>query len=129
MDKNGQGCSDKRTYQHVPEEMLSQVDPGIPYRNGPEEVRDTILHEVAHALVGPGHGHDTVWKATAAQVGARPQRRGRTSFALAQRVEKDGGEVAADAVVTLVTVDPATGRCRPLPEDFARLFPAPDEPA
>src|SRR5258708_7459153 len=40
MDENGQGCSDKRTYQHVPEEMLSQVDPGIPYRNGPEEVAD-----------------------------------------------------------------------------------------
>jgi predicted SprT family Zn-dependent metalloprotease len=27
-------------------------------RNGLEEVRDTILHEIAHALVGPGHGAD-----------------------------------------------------------------------
>lgn len=26
------------------------------------EVRNTILHEIAHAVVGPGHGHDTVWR-------------------------------------------------------------------
>jgi acyl-ACP thioesterase len=55
----------------------------------------------------------------------RPERRGRTSFALAQRIENADGTVAADAVVTLVTVDPATRKPCPLPEDFARLFPAP----
>jgi YbgC/YbaW family acyl-CoA thioester hydrolase len=55
----------------------------------------------------------------------RLERRGRTSFALGQRIEKEGGVVAADAVVTLVTIDPATGRSRPLPEEFALLFPAP----
>jgi len=33
------------------------------------EVRDTILHEIAHALVGPAHGHDAVWKAKAREVG------------------------------------------------------------
>lgn len=43
-------------------------------RNGDDEVRDTILHEVAHALVGPGHGHDAVWRAMCVRVGARPQR-------------------------------------------------------
>jgi acyl-CoA thioesterase FadM len=32
--------------------------------------------------------------------------------------------VVADAVVTLVTIDPATRRPRPLPEEFAGLFPA-----
>ena len=26
------------------------------------EIYDTILHEIAHALVGPKHGHDIVWK-------------------------------------------------------------------
>jgi YbgC/YbaW family acyl-CoA thioester hydrolase len=52
-----------------------------------------------------------------------PQRRGRSSFVLGQRVER-GGAVAADAEVTLVTVDPATGRSRPLPEEFAGLFPS-----
>ncbi|WP_028637467.1 SprT-like domain-containing protein [Nocardioides sp. URHA0032] len=33
------------------------------------EVRDTILHEIAHALVGPRHGHDEVWRATALRIG------------------------------------------------------------
>lgn len=33
------------------------------------EVRDTVLHEIAHALVGPAHGHDAVWKATARRIG------------------------------------------------------------
>lgn len=42
--------------------------------NDETHVRDTILHEIAHALVGPHHGHGRVWKAMAARVGARPER-------------------------------------------------------
>ncbi|MBK9476209.1 MAG: SprT-like domain-containing protein [Tetrasphaera sp.] len=34
------------------------------------EVRDTILHEIAHALVGPQHGHDALWRATAQRIGS-----------------------------------------------------------
>ncbi|WP_432535387.1 SprT-like domain-containing protein [Kineococcus arenarius] len=34
-----------------------------------EEVRDTVLHEIAHALVGTRHGHDAVWRATARGIG------------------------------------------------------------
>lgn len=37
------------------------------------EVKDTILHEIAHALVGPGYGHGKVWKAMARKIGANPQ--------------------------------------------------------
>src|SRR4051794_36578616 len=33
------------------------------------EVRDTVLHEVAHALVGARHGHDSVWRHTARRIG------------------------------------------------------------
>jgi SprT-like family len=33
------------------------------------EVLDTILHEIAHALVGPMHGHDAVWRARAREIG------------------------------------------------------------
>ena len=29
------------------------------------EVRDTILHEIAHAIAGPRHGHDATWRAIA----------------------------------------------------------------
>jgi len=54
----------------------------------------------------------------------RPERRGRTSFTLGQRIETEDGKVAADAVVTLVTIDPTTRWGRPLPEEFAALFPA-----
>jgi predicted SprT family Zn-dependent metalloprotease len=43
-------------------------------RNTDEAIRDTLLHEVAHALVGPGHGHDGAWKAICLRVGAKPER-------------------------------------------------------
>lgn len=42
--------------------------------NGDELVRDTLLHEIAHALVGTAHGHDAVWKAKCVELGARPER-------------------------------------------------------
>ena len=40
--------------------------------NDESEVRDTLLHEIAHALVGPGNGHGIVWKLKAQSIGARP---------------------------------------------------------
>jgi predicted SprT family Zn-dependent metalloprotease len=43
-------------------------------RNALALIRDTLLHEIAHALVGPGHGHDAVWKAMCLRVGAKPER-------------------------------------------------------
>jgi predicted SprT family Zn-dependent metalloprotease len=33
------------------------------------DVRDTVLHEIAHALVGCHHGHDDVWRAKALAIG------------------------------------------------------------
>ena len=42
--------------------------------NDESQVRDTILHEIAHALVGKGHGHDFAWKAKAQQIGCAPSR-------------------------------------------------------
>ena len=38
------------------------------------EVYDTILHEIAHALVGPKHGHDVVWKNMAKKLGCSAKR-------------------------------------------------------
>lgn len=34
-----------------------------------EIVRKTVIHEIAHALVGPRHGHDRVWRAKARELG------------------------------------------------------------
>lgn len=33
------------------------------------EIRDTILHEIAHAIVGPGHGHGEAWIECARNIG------------------------------------------------------------
>jgi len=38
------------------------------------DIRDTILHEIAHALAGPGHGHDKYWMEVCVRIGARPVR-------------------------------------------------------
>jgi predicted SprT family Zn-dependent metalloprotease len=37
--------------------------------NDEVKVENTILHEIAHALVGPRHGHDSVWKQKAIEIG------------------------------------------------------------
>jgi len=37
--------------------------------NSEERVRNTLLHEIAHALVGHGHGHDRVWRNKALEIG------------------------------------------------------------
>jgi YbgC/YbaW family acyl-CoA thioester hydrolase len=50
----------------------------------------------------------------------RPERLGRTSFALRQEIRKRTGEVAADAVVTIVTIDAATRTSRPVPDELAQ---------
>lgn len=36
-----------------------------------EENEQTLLHEIAHALVGPEAGHGKLWKRTAAEIGYR----------------------------------------------------------
>src|SRR5262249_16689158 len=43
-------------------------------RNSQDEIVDTILHEIAHALVGHRHGHDAVWKRKCVAIGAKPVR-------------------------------------------------------
>lgn len=37
--------------------------------NNAQEVESVIRHEIAHALVGPGHGHDHVWRRMAIKCG------------------------------------------------------------
>jgi SprT-like family len=41
---------------------------------GEMEVKDTILHEIAHALLPPRSGHGKLWKAKCVEIGAKPVR-------------------------------------------------------
>jgi hypothetical protein len=41
--------------------------------NGADEVRETILHEIAHARCDPTEGHGDAWKATVQSIGGRPE--------------------------------------------------------
>ena len=40
--------------------------------NSPEETRNTILHEIAHALAPRGAGHGPLWKRVCVNVGCEP---------------------------------------------------------
>ncbi len=42
--------------------------------NGEAEVRDTLLHEIAHALTGSRAGHGPAWQKVALAIGAKPRR-------------------------------------------------------
>lgn len=49
------------------------------YKNGDiDQIKDTVLHEVAHALTrevhGRGHGHDSYWKFIAQRIGCSGER-------------------------------------------------------
>jgi predicted SprT family Zn-dependent metalloprotease len=54
-------------------QKLIRLSAPLTQLNSREQVTDTILHEIAHALT-PGQGHNRLWKQTAAAIGARPER-------------------------------------------------------
>ena len=56
-----------------PAERRIEVSVSYCLRAGREAVEKTILHEIAHAIVGIGHGHDEVWRRTAVRIGAGPE--------------------------------------------------------
>ena len=47
-------------------------------------IKDTILHEIAHAIVGPHHGHDAVWRQKAREIGCTANRCHTLSFSTAR---------------------------------------------
>ncbi|HEY9714056.1 MAG TPA: SprT-like domain-containing protein [Chroococcales cyanobacterium] len=59
----------------VCKEYLKRIELSEHYvaRNSREMVLDTILHEIAHALVGTVHGHNHVWKAMCLRLGCNPK--------------------------------------------------------
>ncbi|MGE0822907.1 MAG: SprT-like domain-containing protein [Candidatus Binatia bacterium] len=53
-----------------------------------EEITDTVLHEIAHALVGKSHNHDDVWRAMAARIGCSGRRCHEVQFTLPRYLVK-----------------------------------------
>lgn len=47
--------------------------------NGEEQVRNTILHEIAHIRAGLQHGHNHVWRTECVRIGAKPIRLNHTA--------------------------------------------------
>src|SRR6516164_1772315 len=60
-------------------------------------------------------------------ISTRPDRLGRTSFALRQEIRKRDGQLAADGIVTVVTINPETRASRPVPDDLATALRAEHE--
>lgn len=56
-----------------PTEKLITLSRPLTLLNTIDQVRDTILHEIAHALV-PGDHHGSKWKAMCRKIGAKPER-------------------------------------------------------
>lgn len=54
------------------------------------EIADTVLHEIAHAIVGPRHNHDAVWKAKAQEIGCAGERCHRVPHFIARWVGECG---------------------------------------
>lgn len=58
-------------------------------KDAPEQLRQTALHEYAHAaaalLTGQRHGHDAVWKGVCQRIGCRPERLSKPCAAAQER--------------------------------------------
>ena len=44
------------------------------FKENEEEIKDTVLHEIAHAIAGGNHHHDRVWKDVCNRLGCKPSR-------------------------------------------------------
>ncbi|OWK43743.1 Phage protein [Fimbriiglobus ruber] len=69
------GLSDSKRQLGVCKHRQKRIEIGEFYaRSNPDAaVMDTLLHEIAHAIAGPGAGHGPIWKAVAIRIGATPR--------------------------------------------------------
>ena len=83
----------------------------------PSQVAATTVHELAHAVIGPGHGHGAAWKRTARALGLvdpRAASNGRETWA-----------AFADPLRAVLEAIPAPTDGRPLPPAPAAGTPRP----
>jgi predicted SprT family Zn-dependent metalloprotease len=60
-----------------------------------EEVTDTILHEIAHALAGNTAGHGERWKQACRKIGANPYRLAKLDTELVQKFQEETAKYVA----------------------------------
>lgn len=65
------GCCHWRNVNNVSYISLSR---SITLLNDEEVIRNTILHEIAHALVGYGNNHNKKWRLKALEIGCNAKR-------------------------------------------------------
>jgi len=59
-----------------------------------DEVKNTILHEIAHVIAGPREGHGYLWRVAAKQVGINnPSRLGKVSDSLQQAIQQNANYI------------------------------------
>jgi predicted SprT family Zn-dependent metalloprotease len=63
-----------------------------------DEVKNTILHEIAHALVGGGHGHDMAWRYKFVSIGGNGKRCSSTANIDMEQVKTSGINYAGTCV-------------------------------
>lgn len=64
-DKRSKTCGGQCNY----DDKTIEVTLKYALKCSEEEYKNTLLHEIAHALVGKGHGHNDVWKKKAISIG------------------------------------------------------------
>lgn len=86
MDRHGLGdwsfrfsAAESRLGECRERERLIRISRRHAVKDQPREVRDTILHEIAHALAGAKARHGPGWKAVAKRIGATPKARANES--------------------------------------------------
>lgn len=72
-----------------------------------EDTRMTVLHEIAHALVGAGHKHDAMWAYTCRSIGGTGEAYWDSTPEVRQKVAHYIGDVCPKCS----TVRPASGIC------------------
>ena len=80
----------QRFGQCAPRTKTISLSAAIVELNAEHDVRDTIVHEISHALAGAGHGHDAHWRKIAVSLGDDGERCYGPHIArpVRQRVEK-----------------------------------------
>jgi len=66
------------------EEKRIELSIHFTVQNDEPAVRDTLLHEIAHALAGRAAGHGPRWRKICRQIGASPKRLGEASMPAGQ---------------------------------------------